>query len=121
MIVNEGSKEKSKFASREYPYSCEACPDDECIKARHGCGWDDRWRGKGVVVNINGEIMPTCPQWLGRQPFVDSVFCLLQDYCDGRLGDVRDLPADLLAYLRMAANELEAWKGAQQSRLIDGD
>lgn len=73
------------------------------------------------MVNVCGEAMPTCPQWLAVQPFVCSVFVLLGDYSEGRIGDVRDLPADLLVYLRAAAGEVEAWKGKTQERLTDGD
>lgn len=92
------------------------------MRARYGCGWDDAARGRGSAVHPDdkNERFETCPQWLARQPFVASVYELLGDYREGRLGDARDLPRPLLEYLRMANAETEVWLRVQQAKVTDG-
>ncbi len=120
-LVKVGSQEKPKYEARDWPCTCERCPDAQ--RERYGCGWSDATRGKGLAVHADNkdELLDTCPQWYARQPLVASVYDLLGDYRDGRLGDVRDLPADLLTYLRAASAELEVWTRIQQGRVMDGD
>jgi len=43
------------------------------------------------------------------------VLAELADYERGAMGPVQHLPADLLAYLRIASTEREAWENYQQS------
>lgn len=120
ILERGGSKEKPKYDVGDWPCKCEKCP--EPLRARHGCGWDLALRGKGQPIHPENrdERFETCPQWLARQPFVCSVYEMLGDYKAGRLGNVRDLPRDLLEYLRAAAAELETWTRIQQQRMSDG-
>lgn len=119
-LVRVGSQEKPKYEPRDWPCRCEECPEPQ--RARYGCGWDESLRGKGTPVHPDdkSEHFETCPQWLARQPAVCSVYELLGDYKDGRLGDSRDLPRALLECLRAAAAELETWQRVQSARVTDG-
>jgi hypothetical protein len=48
--------------------------------------------------------------WFRGSPFVLSILDALDDYEAGRLGDVRDLEAPFLFYLRVAIAERRAWE-----------
>jgi hypothetical protein len=50
----------------------------------------------------------TCPHYYVRSAFVGSVLEQLEDYKRGALGDVRDLPAAQLDYLKIAEAESNA-------------
>lgn len=118
-IAKAGSQEKPKYESRDWPCRCEQCPESN--RARYGCGWDDALRGHGTPVHADDkeERIETCPQWLAQQPLVVSVYELLADYREGRIGDVRELPRPLLEYLRAASAELEVWTRVQQDRMTN--
>jgi len=66
---------------------------------------------------IDGETSKTCPQYFARSPFVLSVRDQLEDYRRGALGDVRDLPAHLLAYLRVLDSADTRWQRQQEATL----
>jgi hypothetical protein len=101
------------------------CGDDD--KAIWGCGFDWRHKGKAACTyktleryarainrpvdslieegDLLVEAFRTCPHYYARSIFVGSVLEHLDDYRRGALGDVRDLPAAQLDYLRIAETE----------------
>jgi hypothetical protein len=105
------------------PGPCSAClkDNDAGIFAEHGCGWDEKYRGKGTVARTRGaanikrgEDMPpegkTCPWFFRAQPFVGSIYEMIADYEAGRLGPIWDIPAHLVDYLRYASDEFDTHK-----------
>jgi hypothetical protein len=92
---------------------CETCHGD--LRAAFGCGWDGL-SGQAVAPDNRGIEIPddmrrTCAEYYARQPAVASVWDELADYKRGALGHAHDLPAPLLACLRMLeaeCSELEA-------------
>lgn len=88
-------------------------------KARFGCGFDARTLGAGTAkLASTNEIIPTCPQFLARSPFVISVLNYLDDFKNNRLGDVWELPNALYQYLQIAGSELSTWESAQNERVM---
>lgn len=118
-LVNDGDEERPDWQQRDWPHSCDACPEEQ--RERYGCGWDDRTRGHGRAEILGGVVCETCPQWCALQPAVASVYELLGDYREGRLGPVQELPRALLEYLRFASAELESWLRVQQQIVVDHD
>lgn len=100
------------------PAKCEECVGPEA-RREFGCGcsegvpWTDTARGEGYAGQgtkrpEGARVEPysrTCPQWFSRSPFVESVLEQLEDYREGRLGLIGNLPAPLLRYLRVADHE----------------
>lgn len=115
-LVNRGDEKNADWQTDDWPHKCCECPDES--RARYGCGWDERHRGKGEAQIVGGIKCETCPQYLAAQPFICSVYEYLSDYRDGRLGPVRELPHALLEYLRAANAELETWLQTQQKMML---
>lgn len=88
------------------------------IKERFGCGWDKRYAGKGIERPDSP--LRTCPQYYARQPDVQEVIGMLQDYTRGALGPVGRLDAPMLDYLRCAEAARNEWADAQGISLGGG-
>lgn len=115
-----------------YPPGCEECEEGRRAASGCGCSWGVPWtetaggpshEGKHFRDYGEGDAggaterpwSRTCPEWFYRSPFVQSVLAELPDYEAGRLGNVQDLPAPLVEYLRIASAEQSAWKTYQIS------
>lgn len=120
--MSEGGNRSEAYRVAPVPYACETCPLHE--RALWGCGWDDETRGKAEVLYTRGAPeTKTCPQWYARQPAVADVTSHLEDYERGALGNVLELPAAFLDYLRAASSERAAWQAEQQAaqlRQVEG-
>lgn len=109
------------------PNECEKC--NPKLRQRWGCGcsdgipWTavmggDGYIGQGRIWSRDKLIRErqatpedrTCPQWFRRSPFYLSLLEELNDYKQGRLGNVREtMPYAVLVYLRCLAAESDAW------------
>lgn len=104
-----------------FPADCERC--DESEHALNGCGYNDATAGKARAAyeGALGELR-ICPQWLYREvPLISWVLEALEDYRRGALGNVLDLDADLLDYLRIADAESTAWRNAMERQVAHGN
>lgn len=116
-MVNTGDKEQPRTRVQDVPGSCDGCIAD---KLWHGCGWDEDTRGRGAIRLEGGDILETCPQYHLRQPFVASVYELLEDYKRGALGNVLDLEASAIDALKVLSAAMTDWEVAQQEALHGG-
>lgn len=104
-----------------FPFACADCPTEQ--RTDYGCGYDEAAIGKARVQykGALGELR-TCPQWLYHEiPIAYWTLTNLEDYRRGALGNVLDLDADLLDYLRVADSEMGAWRDAMEAQIADGN
>ena len=116
-------KKEGKRLVEYFPLLCDGC--DPARRRRLGCGitdglpWTvsasgDGHAGKALQPFSDGATLApynrTCPTYYHLSPFVQSVLDDLDDYEANRFGDVRDLPNDQLAFLRVASRERKNWR-----------
>lgn len=100
-----------------FPCECKDCPTDS--RKLYGCG--DGYEGQSEVKYEYGATEHpwdrTCPQFYLRQPWVQELFSLVKDYKRSALGNVLDLDAALLDYLRVIEAEQDVWKAQQDEQM----
>jgi hypothetical protein len=121
------------------PGPCARCRRDKVDANRlaYGCGWDEDAAGTSTVEFIDSqarqkneydEWLPhdeqppeyrTCPWYFASQPFVHSIYELLDEYEAGALGSIFDLPAPLVTYLRVASTARSAYLAKQKAAAWD--
>lgn len=92
-----------------FPSECSKC-NREINAERFGCGWDDRYKGKGKLSHTWDPDWKTCPRYsLESNPDVTMLLHDMEDYRRGALGPVGALPAPLVDYLRFADSVQNKW------------
>ena len=61
----------------------------------------------------------TCPRYFLSKPYVQLIYADVEDYKRGAFGNVLDLEAPYLEYLRTAATAMDMWQAKQQANLYD--
>ena len=69
-------------------------------------------------MTVMGHAVRTCPQYYALSAFFASVRCHLEDYRRGALGNILDLPASMLSYLRTLDTSEQSWQRDQEKAML---
>lgn len=98
------------------PKDCADCTSDDW--EWFGCGlhgYEDK--SHQDCVYVDGEEYRTCPRTYLGHPAVNAIYADVEDYKRGALGNVLDLEAPHLEYLRAASGAMDKWHAKQQEQL----
>jgi hypothetical protein len=116
------------------PGPCSDCQQRDSVDNYQtwGCGWREKYASNASVQFVRGAADAalrdkdtpcpaegrTCPWFYRVQPFVQSIFSLVGDWDEGRLGAIWDLPAHLVDYLRVASAEFKTWQAENERQIM---
>jgi hypothetical protein len=97
------------------PKECKDCAEDDW--ELFGCGFKGLDAPDGTYTDPPD--LKTCPRYYTQDPTVLLIYADVEDYKRGALGNVLDLEAPYLEYLRTSVASMSAWEAKQQANLYD--